>query len=489
MFEAVELDVSVDKKTWESRSPRVREQLLDAQQAQAGTDRPCIIVVDGVEGAGKREAVNLLLEWMDPRGVQAHARTEPTDEERARPEMYRFWRRLPRRGRTGIFMRSWYFDLLAARIFGKLGDNRFERELDRIADFERMLVEERAILVKLWLHLSKKAQKKRFEKLASKKDTAWRVTPLDWKFARKYEKFREVAEHALRKTSIAAAPWTLISGEDDHHRSLTVAQAVLEALRAAPAEVPKSRVRSLRTARPRPTSLLSSLDLSRSVPREKYEKKLPRLQGKIGWLSRELARSERSLVLVFEGPDAAGKGGSIRRVTHAMDAGIYDVTAISAPNEEERAHPWLWRFWRSIPRHGKVGIFDRSWYGRVLVERVEALAGPSEWQRAYEEINSFEEQLVEGGAVLRKFWLAVSQEEQLRRFEKRVKTPYKEYKITEEDWRNREKWNAYGAAADEMFERTSTEIAPWTLVAANDKHFARLAVLKSVRRALEDAAG
>ena len=487
MFEAVELGAEVDEKTWKARAPKVREQLLKAEQALARSDRSCIIAVNGVEGAGKREAVNLLLEWMDPRGIQAHALLEPTDEERARSEMYRFWRRLPRAGRIGIFMGGWYFDLLAGHAFGKIGKNRFERELDRIADFERMLVNERTVLVKLWLHVSKKAQRKRFEKLSAKKSTAWRVTPRDWKFARKYDKFREISEHALRKTSTAEAPWSLVDAHDDHHRSLSVAQTVLDALRSPEPEEPKSKLRRLRTARPKRGSLLSALDLEASVPEEKYDKLKPKLEGRIGWLSRDLFHSDRSLVLVFEGPDAAGKGGCIRRVTHAMDAGIYDVNAVSAPSEEERAHPYLWRFWQSIPRHGKVGIFDRSWYGRVLVERVESLIPESGWQRAYEEINSFEEQLVEGGAVLRKFWLAISPEEQLRRFEHREETPYKQYKITEEDWRNRAKWDAYEDAANEMFERTSTEIAPWTLVAANDKHHARLTVLKEVARALEDA--
>jgi polyphosphate kinase 2 (PPK2 family) len=254
---------------------------------------------------------------------------------------------------------------------------------------------------------------------------------------------------------------------------------------AEPAPKKPAKVTELRAATDK--TLLSSVDLSVSVDEKKYEKKLPRLQGRLNELVRQLPKKGRSLILVFEGPDAAGKGGTIRRVTQAMDAGSYDVTSIAAPSDEERAHPYLWRFWRALPRAGKVTIYDRSWYGRVLVERVEGFCAAEDWQRAYSEINAFEEQLSEHGAVILKFWLAISPEEQLRRFKDRQLTPYKQYKITEEDWRNRAKWDAYALAACEMFERTGTKLAPWVIVEANDKLHTRLKVLRSVTDALATA--
>ncbi len=224
-----------------------------------------------------------------------------------------------------------------------------------------------------------------------------------------------------------------------------------------------------------------------AVDKKKYEKRLPRLQGRLHALVERLPQAKKSVVLVFEGPDAAGKGGTIRRLTGAMEAGAWEVAAVAAPTDEERGHPYLWRFWRNLPRMGRVTIYDRSWYGRVLVERIEGFAPPSEWQRAYAELNAFEEQLAEQGNIIVKFWLAISQDEQLRRFKDRQVTPYKQYKITEEDWRNRAKWDAYEQAACEMFEKTGTAEAPWVIVEANDKLHARLKVLKAVNEALEKA--
>lgn len=487
MFEAAELGAKVDKKTWSAEAPRLRGRLLAAQHRLAVSDKSCVIVIGGAEAAGKRESANLLLEWLDTRGVQAHTLRDRTDEERTRPELYRFWRRLPAAGRVGIFLGSWYTRPTLDRTFHRLGEGAFERELDRIVELERMLVSENVLLVKLWLHLAKKQQKKRLLALEADEATGYRVTADDWKLFHKADRFRKVAEHALRKTSTGEAPWTVIESTDARHRSLSVARAVLTSIEeglGAPRRAPR-RQRAPR--RPPSPDQLGALDLSKTLSKAKYERKMPALQARIGVATRRLEREGRSLVLVFEGPDAAGKGSAIRRITPAIDAGLFQVIPVSAPTDEELAHPYLWRFWRTIPRLGHVGIFDRSWYGRVLVERVEGLARPDEWQRAWAELNAFEEQLVEGGAILLKFWLAVSQEEQLRRFEARERTPYKQYKITEEDWRNREKWAAYARAANEMFERTSTEHAPWTLVPANDKLYARHRVLATVADALDDA--
>jgi len=485
MFEAAELGVEVDKKTWKAQSPKAREALLKAQHDLAVSRYSCVVLVSGVEGAGKRETVNLLLEWMDPRGIRTHVMQERTDEELARPEYYRFWRRLPPAGRAGIFLGSWYSRPIVERTFGRASDKDLDAALDRNIEFERMLVHENTILVKLWMHIGKKLQKKRLQAMP-----AWRITDRDWKFFKRYDEFKQISEHALRRTSTAEAPWHIIEATDERHRALTVVQTLTEAIEGrlhTPLPKKPSKVTSLRPATDK--TLLSSVDLSVAVEPKKYEKKLPKLQARLNTLVRKLPRKKRSLILVFEGPDAAGKGGTIRRVTQAMDAGSYDVTSIAAPSDEERAHPYLWRFWRALPRAGKVTIYDRSWYGRVLVERIEGFCEPSDWQRAYAEINAFEEQLHEAGAVIVKFWLAISPEEQLKRFKDRQLTPYKQYKITEEDWRNREKWDAYAWAACEMFERTGTQLAPWVIVEANDKLHARLKVLRTVTDALSQALG
>jgi polyphosphate:AMP phosphotransferase len=491
MFEAAELGVEVDKQTWEKEAPVVREALLQAQRDLAASKQSCVILVSGVEGAGKREVVNFLLEWMDARGIQTHVLRDASEEERERPEYWRFWRRLPQAGRTGIFLGSWYSKPIVGRVFGKVRKKDLDGALDRIIEFERMLSHEHVILVKLWCHISKKRQKKRFHALEKDKATRWRVTAEDWKFLNHYDDFRDVSEHALRRTTLGEAPWHIIEAADGRHRNLAVARTVIDAIRSR-LDVPAQRsakVMKLGPVKLAQKTLLSEVDHTAAVDRKTYESRLLKLQGRLHRLVSRLPRARKSLVLVFEGPDAAGKGGTIRRLTGAMEAGSWEVVAVAAPTDEERAHPYLWRFWRNLPRRGQVTIYDRSWYGRVLVERIEGFAQAEEWQRAYAEINGFEEQLAEHGNIILKFWLAISQEEQLRRFKDRQTTPFKQYKITEEDWRNRAKWDAYEQAACEMFEKTSTALAPWVIVEANDKLHARLKVLKSVTDALEDALG
>ena len=343
-----------------------------------------------------------------------------------------------------------------------------------------MLVEEDTLLVKFWLHLSKKAHRARLKELAKHSVTRWRVTKQDYKFMNQYRDFRDVSEQVLRRTSTDFAPWTVVEGGDRNHRNLAVGRALLRALETRLARQKPTFDGPVQLPKPEPTNVLNQLDLSLSLSKDNYEKKATKVVGRLGQLSRTLYTKRRSLILVFEGPDAAGKGGAIRRVTQAIDARAYQVTAVGAPSDEERAHPYLWRFWRHLPRGGQITIYDRSWYGRVLVERIEGLAAPWEWQRAYREITEFEAELTDFGIILIKFWLAISPEEQLERFKKRERTPYKQYKLSDEDWRNRAKWDAYEAAACEMIERTATRHAPWVLVEANDKDYARLKVLKTI---------
>jgi len=491
MFESAELGHTVDKRTYDREVPKLRADLLDAQlRILEGSRSQVIVVFAGFNGAGTGDVVNLLLEWMDPHHVQVHAQRELTDEERARPPMWRFWRILPPSGKTGIFFGSWYADPLEGRVHHRLHGAELAVRLAEIKRFERMLVDEGALVVKIWLHLTKQGQRKRLEKLESNRATAWRVTKHDWRNHRLYDRYRRAAERVLRDTSTAEAPWTVIEATEPHYRNLTVGRSLLDAmvnrLKGAKRAVP------VRAASPPPPSIdarnvIDELDLTKAISAAQYEKKLPLLQGRLNALARDKRFGGLAAVLVFEGLDAAGKGGTIRRITRALDARTYDVVPVGAPTDEERARPYLWRFWRHVPRKGHFAIFDRSWYGRLLVERVEGLAPEPDWMRAYHEIVDFEESLARFGIVVVKFWLTVSPDEQLARFRARAKTPFKRFKLTSEDWRNRKKWALYERAVCDMVDRTSTDIAPWHLVEANDKKWARVKVLETVCRALKDA--
>lgn len=479
MFESAQLGRKVDRETFAKREPELREALLDAQLRLAAAGFSVVIVVAGAEGAGKGETVNLLLNWLDARGIETHALGAPSEEELERPEYYRFWRRLPGKGRIGIFFGSWYTRPISQHSLGNLDEAGLEDGLRRIVDFERMLEDEGVLLVKVWLHITKDQQAKRFKSLAKDPETAWRVTKLDWRFHKTYDQFVNSASRAIRRTSTGQSPWHIIEAWDARYRHLTVAETLLTAIeQRLAAEFPPVEAQVVVPAPVRP-NVISSLDLSRAVPEAEYRKELVQRQLAIGRLARDLQDRKRSAVLVFEGSDAAGKGGAIRRVTAALDARRYQVIPIAAPTDEERAQHYLWRFWRHLSRAGRVTIFDRSWYGRVLVERVEGFATEKEWMRAYAEINQFENQLVRHGIVVLKYWLHVTPEEQLRRFKERQSLAHKQWKLTDEDWRNREKWGAYEQAVNDMIERTSTLDAPWTLVEANDKAFARVKVLKT----------
>jgi polyphosphate:AMP phosphotransferase len=490
MFESAEVGHKLGKTEFKREEPKLRQRLLDLQTKLAEQAKfPVLILVNGVDGAGKGETVNLFNEWMDPRNIHTYAFGPLTDVERDRPEMWRFWQALPPKGRIGIHFGSWYTDPILERAIGRARRAEFERRLARIRHFERMLVSEGVLLLKLWFHLSKKAQKKRMQELASHKRTAWRVTAEDWRHFKRYDKFIDISEDAVRGTSSGEAPWSVIEGSDHEYRSLTAGRLLEDALKARLAGT-KPAIAPPTPPPPPPLdgrTLLGSFDYKRALKREAYAKRLSGLQRDLNLLTRSKKMADRSLVMVFEGMDAAGKGSTIRRITQAMDARFYRVIPVAAPTEEERAQPYLWRFWRRIPGHGRAVIFDRSWYGRVLVERVEKFCSEFDWMRAYGEINEFEGQLAESGAIVCKFWLSITPGEQLKRFKARQDTPYKRFKITAEDWRNRKKWPQYERAVDDMLERTSTDPAPWNVVASDDKLFSRIEALEGLCERIEKA--
>ena len=491
MFDSANLEHVIDKATYKKEEPKLRAALLNAQFDVSQAKRfPVLILIAGVEGAGKSETVNLLHEWMDPRHIQTTAFGSRTEEERARPHMWRYWRSLPPKGKVGVFFGAWHTLPILSHTFRKIGSAEFDQYIGEAARFEQMLADEGVLMLKFWFHLTKEQQRKRLRSLEKDPKTRWRVTEQDWKFYKKHERFEQVAEHYLRSTSTGSCPWIVVAGNDARYRNLTVGKALLAAMR----DRLDDKVKGPTPDRTPPLlesvdrqNVIKALDLKQKVEKGKYEKELERWQGKLALLSRDKRFEKRAVVCVFEGNDAAGKGGAIRRVTQALDARRYRGVPIAAPTEEERAQPYLWRFWRHLPAQGMFTIFDRSWYGRVLVERVEGFCGEADWMRAYGEINDFEEQLSLHGMVVCKFWLAISKEEQIKRFKARENVEFKRFKITAEDYRNRKKWEPYEQAVADMVDRTSTQSAPWTLVEANDKYFARLKVLKTIVRRLEEA--
>lgn len=490
MFESAELGHKISKADYDEEVPKLREALLNAQFDLAQQAKfPVIILVSGVDGAGKGETVNLLNAWMDPRHIQVHAMAEHSDEERQHPRMWRYWRALPPKGQIGVFFGSWYTAPIVERVLGQSKTSQLNERIHAINHFETMLNNEGALIIKLWFHLSKAAQKKRLQTLAANSKTQWRVTPQDWENYKRYDKFRKISAQTLLATSSEHAPWLVIEGTDAHYRNLTAGKILLQALRKRldhPLKPAVANAAPLSAAIDH-LDLFGKLDMSQQLSDKKFAAELEKYQGKLNLLTRDPRYAKLSLIAVFEGSDAAGKGGAIRRITGALDARHYRIIPVAAPTEEERAQPYLWRFWRHVPRVGHFAIFDRSWYGRVLVERVEKFCSEADWMRAYGEINDFEEQLIENHTVLVKFWLTISKEEQLRRFKEREKISFKHFKITPDDWRNREKWDDYQTAVCDMVERTSTANAPWLVVAANNKNFARIQVLKVLCQRIETA--
>jgi len=493
MFEAAEIGARVDREDYEAALPGLRTQLINTQFDLARADFPVLLLLIGDDRVGCNEVLNVLHEWMDARYLQTHVFGKLTDEEARQPLFWRLWRALPGKGQLGIFAGTIATALIGDRLRGRIDDADFDRTSEHLARLERLLTDDGALVLKFWIHLPKRELKKRIAKAdAHKGRRSWRIEKADRRILEHYDEALPWMRRFLRLTDSGDSPWTVVEGTDDRHRNLTVARELLERLgkhlaaratAAKPAQPAAKPARPAAAAQPE-SSVLDGVDLTSRLEPDEYAERLAELQGK---LHRRVDRARKrgiTSVLVFEGWDAAGKGGVIRRITGALDAGEYHLVPIAAPTDEEKAHHYLWRFWRRLPRPGEVVIFDRSWYGRVLVERVEGFASEPEWRRAYEEINDFEAHLVERGYVVEKFWLHIDPEEQQRRFDARAETSYKKYKITEEDARNRARWNDYVGAVDDMVAHTSTDVAPWTLVPANDKRFARIRVIETVCDAL-----
>jgi len=402
--------------------------------------------------------------------------------------MWRFWRRTPAAGRINVFDRSWY----RGELRGYEEDEIPLSNSAHILSFERQLSDSGVVIIKLFLHVSRKEQKKRLTALSENSETAWRVMKADWKQNQGYDEFLQRFDQVLEKTDHAQAKWTLIEADNAYFAEVKVCQTVVEALEEAvrtARDACESTAPSVDALIPPPvgirSSVLGTIQLDQRIDPQEYRQRLRRAQANLDRLHNAMYQQRIPAAVLFEGWDAAGKGGAIKRLVMPLDPRGYEVVPSGAPNDIERAHHHLWRYWNKVPKAGHLTVFDRIWYGRVLVERVEGFCTQEEWRRAFREINEYEEQLVESGEILLKFWLHIDQDEQLRRFEERENIKEKQWKITDEDWRNRAKWDQYAEAVDEMLLRTSTTYAPWTVVEANQKQFARIKVIETVQMGLE----
>lgn len=488
MLETIAVGNEVGKDEYEEALPALREELVELQHELRERGFSVLVHLVGTDTHGCEEVYDRLHEWFDARYLNATAFDLPSDEERERPLFWRYWRALPCDGRVGVHYGAWTLGALAARLRGDLDDAAFTARIDHVERFERMLADDGTLIIKLWLHVPKKAFKKRLKRAAKDPIDSQFVDERDWMMLDNYDDLVPLAETYLRGTDTASCPWTLVESTDARYRDLTVLRTLRGALAARLEHEPAPATPAPEVDVPT-ADVLSGVDTTASLDKDDYKKRLEELQARLHSLAGRACEQGVSTVLAFEGWDAAGKGGAIRRVTAAVRARLMRVVPIAAPTPQEKAHHYLWRFWRELPRAGRMLVFDRTWYGRVLVERVEEFARPDEWRRAYAEINDFEAQLVEHGVVLRKFWLEITPDEQLRRFDARRETGYKRYKITDEDMRNRAKRDAYEAAVNEMVRRTSTDVARWELVSSEDKRWARVQVLESVCAALSERLG
>ena len=488
MLEKIDLSKTMDKKEYKKRMEVLEPKLARLQRELKSCNVPVMIVFEGFGGAGKGTQINHLIEPMDPRGFTVYSTQAETQEEQYHPFLWRFWNKTPEKGRIAIFDRSWYGKLLVERYEKKTHKKDIPGVLEDIENFEKQLTDDGTLLIKFFLAISEKEQGKRFDKLLSKEETSWRVSKADKDRNKHYEEYARMADEMLTRTDTEYAPWTIIEAHDERYAAVKILTTVVEAF--------EERYEKEQITQPRQIdgkfgqndlkeSVLKKVDLSKKLDRETYEKKLDELQKKLTLLHSEIYAKRIPVVLAFEGWDAGGKGGAIKRLTRALDPRGYTVNPTSSPNDIERAHHYLWRFWTKMPKDGHIAIFDRTWYGRVMVERIEGFCTTQEWQRAFKEMNQMEQQLVNHGSIVIKFWMHIDKGEQERRFKERQENPDKQWKITDEDWRNREKWELYEQAVDEMMVRTSTVNAPWVIVEGNDKLYARIKVLETVVDALE----
>lgn len=485
MLEKMDLTLKMEKEEYKQRMDELEMSLNALARELWDKKIPSIIVVEGLPCAGKGALINKLILPMSPRDFTVYADSRVSEEEQMHPYLWRFWNKTPEKGKIAIFDGSWYKSVWQDRFEGTTKQKHMQTKVADINSFEQMLTEDGVLILKFFLHISKKEQDKRFKELAASKATKWRITKEALKRNKEYDRYVSMAEDMLAATNTEYAPWTLIEAEQGKYAAVKLMSAVEKAFRERLAQNPPAPVVDGKFHENFTPQVLNQVNPNQEMTYEEYKARKEELTKELKKLHSKLYLKRIPVVLAFEGWDAAGKGGAIHRLTNALDPRGYIVNPTASPNDIERAHHYLWRFWTKMPKDGHIAIFDRTWYGRVMVERIEGFCSEAEWQRAYREMNQMEKQLSDHGAVVLKFWLQIDKDEQEARFRSRQVTPGKEWKITDEDWRNREKWNLYEEAVDDMILKTSTNYAPWIVVEGNNKYYARIKVLETVTEALK----
>ncbi|MGL4607729.1 MAG: polyphosphate:AMP phosphotransferase [Eubacteriaceae bacterium] len=487
MLERINLNKNRDKESSKEEKKRLSQRLSELQRKINALGIPVLLVFEGWDVSGKGTLMNEILMFLDPRTFRVHNFKEGSYEENNRPFLWRYWVKTPEYGQITIFNRSYYSDLLYGEF---LKQKDYQNRIKQINEFERTLTKDGTIIFKFFIHISKEEQKKRFEKLGKDVATAWRVTPRDKDENQHYDELLVKIDRELELTNKESAPWTIVEGHHKRFGTLKILNTLvkrLEKVVEAAEKTPKREMIPLIHQREATyhSQILDQIKLNQKITPLDYKNELKACQKKLRFLEHELYYYKIPLIIAFEGWDAAGKGGCIKRLTENLDPRGYTVYPTAKPSDIEKKHHYLWRFWKDIPKKGHLAIWDRSWYGRVMVEPIEGFCTEREFARSYDEIKEFEKQLSDWGAIVIKFWLQIDNEEQLKRFTERENNPEKQWKITEEDWRNREKWDSYKIAVDDMLLKTSTEDAPWVIIESQNKQYARIKVLKTVIGAIE----
>ena len=473
------------KEEMEQRLKKARARLEQQQILMKEKKLPVLVLLEGWGAAGKGSVLGKIIKNIDPRFFKVAVMDEPTEEEARKPFLYRHFVKIPEAGKFVFMDSGWMSEVTREKLRGELSEQEYKKKIESIKRFERQLTDNGYLLMKFFFQIDEKEQKKRLDKLADDKNTSWRVSEHDVWQNKHYDKCMDVYEQYLCDTNQPSAPWYLVDAKDKKWAQLqileTLVQGIDTALQNSTLAVPL-----LQNAFPlKPIEKLADVALDKTLTEEEYDTLLNQYQKRLRKLHNELYRKKIPVIIAYEGWDAAGKGGNIKRITEALDPRGYEVHPIASPEPHEKARHYLWRFWNRLPKTGHVAIFDRTWYGRVMVERLEGFCSENDWQRAYVEINEFEKELADWNAVIVKFWVQIDKDTQLARFKERENTPEKRWKITDEDWRNREKWELYEEAVNEMLQKTNTAYAPWHILESNDKKYARIKALKTVIEAIE----
>ncbi len=464
----------------------LRARLIGQQQMIREKKLPVLILIEGWAAAGKGSLIKEIISEIDPRFYNVVSPAVIPESEMRYPFLYPYATAIPENGKLIFLDSGWMESVVRKKLRLEISGKEYKRRVRAVSEFERQLRDGGYLVLKLFLHIDEEEQEERLESLCENADTEWRVTPDDLWQHREYKNFLKAYDAFMDETDDPVR-WHVLDGK----RKKT---AVRDAMKLLVEKVDKALSKERYVGEPFEEKFpllkmpkLAEVDLSPTISDEEYKSELKKLQKRLSELHNVIYRKKIPVILCYEGWDAAGKGGNIRRVAYPLDPRGFDVHPIASPLPHELNRQYLWRFWTRLPRTGHICIFDRTWYGRVMVERLEGFCTEKDWKRAYNEINEFERQLTDWGAVLLKFWIHIDQDTQLARFTERQNTPEKQWKITEEDWRNREKWPQYEEAVDEMLQKTSTENAPWFIIESNDKHYARIKALKIIVWALEKA--